>query len=213
MVKASPSGTIVLESSNQYLKSGIISLQVGDFIRSLGYEARAHVDGNYEVVCPLVAKDAGLGEIGRMGLLMTPNEGPRVRIGVITTDLELELDERTEDNTAIDFCNECMKCAENCPSQAISFEDREEIDGIERWQINSESCFTFWCTSGTDCGRCMAVCPYSHPDNLLHNIIRWGIKNNFLFRRVAVLLDDLLYGKHPTPSKIPTWANVKEIKN
>ena len=72
MVSAAPSASIVMESGQQYLGSGIIALQVAAFIRNLGFEARAHIDGNYEVVCPLVARDAGLGEIGRMGLLMTP---------------------------------------------------------------------------------------------------------------------------------------------
>ena len=47
--------------------------------------ARAHIDGNYQVIAPLVARDAGLGTIGRMGLLMTPELGPRVRLAVVTT--------------------------------------------------------------------------------------------------------------------------------
>ncbi len=46
-------------------------------------------DAHFRVVCPLVARDAGLGEIGRMGLLMTPELGPRVCIGVVTTDAPL----------------------------------------------------------------------------------------------------------------------------
>lgn len=64
-------------------------MQLAEFMRSIGYPARAHIDGSYRVVCPLVARDAGLGEIGRMGLLMTPELGPRVRIAVVTTDLPL----------------------------------------------------------------------------------------------------------------------------
>ncbi|NOX47059.1 MAG: hypothetical protein GXO89_08790 [Chlorobi bacterium] len=85
MVSAAPQGSIVMESGQQYLESGKIAIQLGKFIRKLGYEARAHVDGNYKAICPLVARDAGLGEIGRMGILMTPKLGPRVRIAVVTT--------------------------------------------------------------------------------------------------------------------------------
>lgn len=98
------------------------------FIRNLGYEARAHIDGNYEVVCPLVARDAGLGELGRMGLLMTPRLGPRVRISVVTTNLPLVTDEPLNDYSVTDFCTICKKCADACPSQAISFAPQEEID-------------------------------------------------------------------------------------
>ncbi len=93
MMITAPASTVIMESAQQYLEAGRVAMQMAAFIRNLGYEARAHIDGNYEVVCPLVARDAGLGELGRMGLLMTPKLGPRVRIGVVTTNLPLITDE------------------------------------------------------------------------------------------------------------------------
>jgi len=207
-VKSGPLGPIVMESAQQYLESGAIAVQLAEFIRQLGYPARAHIDGNYEVVCPLVAKDAGLGEIGRMGLLMTPSLGPRVRIAVVTTDLPLNVDKPANEPSVIDFCTNCKKCAVNCPSNAISYNDREDINGVIRWQINQESCFDFWTKSGTDCGRCMSVCPYSHPDNLLHNIVRFGIKNSSIFSRLALYFDDAIYGKNPTVKKPADWMSI-----
>ena len=208
MLDHAPYGPTVMESAQQYLASGAIAVQVAAFIRNLGYPARAHIDGNYRVVCPLVARDAGLGEIGRMGLLMTPELGPRVRLAVVTTDLPLIVDQRTIDYSVLDFCARCKKCAVVCPSKSISFDDRAEIDGVKRWQINAESCFTYWNTTGTDCGRCVRVCPYSHPDNLLHNIVRFGVRNSSLFRALAVPLDDFLYGKIPPPLDLPAWMDV-----
>lgn len=203
MVDAAPKASIVMESAQEYLESGKIAIQLANFIRNLGYEARAHIDGNYEVVCPLVARDAGLGEIGRMGLLMTPMKGPRVRIGVVTTNIPLVIDEHKSDFSVIDFCTICKKCAESCPSKAISFDDMEEFDGVKRWKINQEACFTLWCKLGTDCGRCVSVCPYSHEDNALHNIVRKGIKNNYIFRRLAIKMDDIFYGRRPVSKEIP----------
>ena len=133
--------------------SSLVSAGPSRFLYSL-------TDGNYRVIAPLVARDAGLGELGRMGLLMTPELGPRVRLGVVTTDLPLVADQAVRDPSVIDFCTNCKKCAEVCPSRAISFGDKEEVDGVLRWQIDSEACFTFWCKVGTDCARCMSVCPY-----------------------------------------------------
>jgi len=202
-----PYGPTVMESSQQYLISGAIAVQLAEFIRHLGYSARAHIDGSYRVICPLVARDAGLGEIGRMGLLMTPDLGPRVRIVVVTTDLPLVVDERTRDLSMIDFCNRCLKCASVCPSKAISFEGQQEIDGAQRWQINSEACFTYWCTIGTDCAYCMRACPYSHPDNLLHNSVRFGLKRSALFREFALKMDDFFYGRKPPAAPLPNWLN------
>jgi reductive dehalogenase len=208
MIQSAPKGSIVMESAQQYLESGRIAVQVAHFIRRSGYSAKAHIDGNYEVVCPLVARDAGLGEIGRMGLLMTPGFGPRVRIAVVTTELPMLTDEPLNDYSTIDFCIKCKKCAVACPSKAISFEDIQRIDGVERWQINQEDCFTYWCTTGTDCGRCVSVCPYSHPDNILHNIVRCGNKNSSLFRSLAVKLDDVYYGNKPHIAELPDWLQI-----
>lgn len=210
MIRSAPAASTVMESAQQYLESGAIAIQVAEFIRSIGYLASAHIDGNYQVVCPLVARDAGLGEIGRMGLLMTPKLGPRVRISVVTTDLPLLVDKIIFDKTMIEFCRKCKKCATVCPSNAIPFEGLSEIDGAWRWQVNSEACYTFWCQIGTDCSRCMGACPYSHPDNILHNIVRLGIKNSSLFRRLAIFLDDFFYGEKPAPTPLPEWMDLDQ---
>lgn len=205
MVDAAPGGATVMESAQQYLNAGTIATQLAELIRRLGYPARAHIDGNYQVVCPLVARDAGLGEIGRMGLLMTPKLGPRVRIGVVTTDVPLVTDARRYDATIIEFCRICRKCAEVCPSKSIPSGDRALHDGVARWRINQETCYTYWCVAGTDCARCMRACPYSHPDSLLHNMVRAGIRNSALFRRFALAADDFFYGRKPPPSPPPNW--------
>jgi ferredoxin len=208
MVDRAPHGPTAMESAQQYLNSGAIAVQLAEFIRHLGYSARAHIDGSYRVVCPLVARDAGLGEIGRMGLLMTPKLGPRVRLAVVTSNIPLVTDQRVRDVTMIDFCERCLKCADACPSKSISFEGRQEIDGVKRWQINAESCFTYWCTVGTDCALCMRSCPYSHPDSFVHNVVRAGIKQSVLFRELALKMDDFFYGRTPVPARQLPWLNL-----
>ena len=122
--------------------------------------------------------------------------------------MPLKADKRRFDDSMEDFCEKCMKCAENCPSAAISLNPREVINGVKRWQIDSEACFTYWCKVGTDCGRCMGVCPYSHPRNLMHNVVRWAIKNFPNFRYWAVRMDDLFYGRKPKMLKVPKWMRV-----
>ncbi len=205
MLDSGPRGPTIMESSQKYVDSGMIAVQLADFLRRLGYDARAHIDGNYRVICPLVARDAGLGEIGRMGLLMTPDLGPRVRIAVVTTDTVLETDERKPDNTVLDFCTRCRKCAICCPPWAIPFDERKEIDGTSRWQINQELCYIYWTHTGTDCGRCIAVCPYSHTSRWMHDLVRWGVRRSSLVRRLAVVLDRMFYGKKPSSAPIPDW--------
>lgn len=62
-----------------------------------------------------LAKAAGLGFIGRSGLLIHPQYGARVRYCSLLTDLSFEPDQKVEQS-----CGECFKCVKACPAQAIS---------------------------------------------------------------------------------------------
>jgi reductive dehalogenase len=197
MIDRAPDAETVMESSQQYFRSAAISAQLTLFIRNLGYSAKPHFDGNYDVLCPTIARDAGLGEIGRMGLLMSHEIGPRMRIVVVTTDIPLIIDQRNFKGSMVEFCKICKKCADNCPTKAISFDDQSEEKGLKRWTINHEACFTYWNIIGTDCAKCIQVCPYSHPDNFMHNLIRKGIDNSRFFASAALKADDLFYGRKP----------------
>jgi ferredoxin len=208
MVGTSPYPPTTMETGKQYVESARVAVQLAGAIRALGYPARAHIDGNYRVIAPLVARDAGLGEIGRMTLLMTPRQGPRVRLGVVTTDLALVPDIRKPDAAVIDFCTICEKCARVCPSRSIPFGPRQEIDGALRWKLNPDTCFRYWNVIGTDCARCMSVCPFSHPDTFSHNLVRWGIARSGFFRRSALQLDDLFYGRKPRSKPGPDWVDL-----
>lgn len=202
---SAPDGPTIMESAQQYLDGGAIAVQMAEAIRRLGWPAEAHIDANYKVICPLVARDAGLGEIGRMGLLMTPHLGPRVRLVVVTTDLPLVADRAADEPSVLDFCAICEKCADVCPSEAIPRGPRAEADGRRRWRIDQDACFAYWCSVGTDCGQCVKVCPYSHPDSAVHAVVRSGLRRNGWTRRVALAMDDLLYGRRPTTLSPPRW--------
>jgi epoxyqueuosine reductase QueG len=140
-----------------------------------------------------------------MGLLMTPRLGPRVRIAVVTTDLPLVTDPRDFDPTVLHFCSICRKCAEVCPPGAIPRGERQPHDGAQRWLLDDEACFGYWCAVGTDCGRCLAVCPYSHPEGALHDLVRRLLPRSAVFRRFALRMDDLLYGRRPRPHPVADW--------
>ena len=203
MMDYAPAGPTVMETSNKYFVVGGIAVRIAQFLNMLGYDSKAHIDEFYEVLCPLVAQDANLGEIGRMGLLIHHELGPRHRLAVVTTDAPFIPDVKKIDYSVIDFCSFCKKCADVCPSQSISKNDREEDEnGVLRWRINAEQCFEFWCKTGTDCGRCVQSCPYSHPHNLFHNTIRKTIKYFPVFRRFAYLMDDVFYGRVPKSKKV-----------
>lgn len=203
MIKSAPSLPIILESFHQYVESAKIANILAEYIRSFGYDARAHTDGNYEVLCVPLAVDAGLGELGRLGIFVHPIYGPCVRLSVVTT--ELELVRSTKKTFFIDqFCKICKKCADNCPTQSISSENQNISRGFKHWSIDQENCYSFWRNIGTDCGFCISVCPYTKPNTLIHKLVRFYISRNSINQRIALFFDDFFYGrKIKIPSKNP----------
>lgn len=193
-IRQAPGAPVIVESARTYYVSAKIARFVAHTLQQLGYPARAHVDGNYRVMAIPVAVDAGLGELGRHGLLITPRFGSRVRLSVVTTSLPLEQDKPITFGVQ-DFCEICGRCASVCPSRAISRQSKSWVRGVEKWQSRQTSCYHFWRQNGTDCGLCIRICPYSHPDSILHRLVRQTIQRNPLTRRLAVWADSLVYGQ------------------
>lgn len=193
-IKHSPSLPVLLESSKEYVESAKIAHIIAEYIRSFGFKAKSHVDGNYDIVAVPLAADSGLGEVGRMGILIHNRLGPAVRISAVTTDIPLETSGKKNFHIE-EFCDICKKCAFNCPTRSISEKDKNTNRGFEHWSVNQETCYTFWRKSGTDCAFCIRVCPYTKKDTLLHNAVRFYISRNQVNQRIALFLDDIFYGR------------------
>lgn len=111
----------------------------------------------------LVARQAGLGWIGKNALFLTPEDGPRVRLATILTDAPL-----TPGTPMESRCGSCQRCVQACPSQAIKGRNFSEEE-LDEARIDARRCYEFmearkktWdieierCV----CGLCVAVCPY-----------------------------------------------------
>lgn len=163
-------------SVDAYNISTIIAARLTYFIKQLGYAARPHSpNAGYEVILPPILADSGCGEQGRMGFVITPEFGANFRPAVITTNLPL-LPDKPIDIGVRKFCEHCKICAEECPSQSISFDGPQEIRGrgVDGWQINIETCHNFWLSvpgSGS-CRICLINCPWSKRSDWLHTTAR-----------------------------------------
>ncbi|MFZ0448186.1 MAG: reductive dehalogenase [Desulfatiglandaceae bacterium] len=199
-VRYSPDAISGAATGLGYSRQAVVANMVATFIRGLGYQAIP--SGNDTALSIPLAMAAGLGELGRMGLLITRPYGPRVRICKVFTDLPLVFDEYRPFGVA-EFCHTCKKCARHCPSQAISFDaptmegpSRSNFSGVEKWYINPEKCFTFWAKNWMDCNNCVMVCPFNKPPGFIHNTVRYFIKDWPMFNRLMLWMDDLMgYGK------------------
>lgn len=199
-----------------YSKMAFLSPSLAKFIASLGYKAIAC--GNDTFLSVPLAVDAGLGQLGRFGALITPEFGPRVRLCKVLTDMPLEPTSPV-DFGVTEFCDNCEKCAEFCPSQAILYGKRTHKartpstnPGLLKWPFDGEKCLRFWYRNGArtgkgmyhiDCYQCVNVCPFNKRPGPGHDLVRWLIRRKSPFvDRMLVAGDNLFYkplyltGKH-----------------
>jgi ferredoxin len=203
LVKAGHSYIDGGEGTLVYNQAAVTACQLAAYIRELGYPARAHHEREESVLQVPIAVEAGMGELGRLGLLMTPDWGPRVRMSTVTTDLPLIADEPIDIGVQT-VCRLCRKCAENCPSGAIPRGDKAVVRGAHKWAIEPRKCLGFWGSNKKkwdDCSLCIAVCPYNRPDSWFnrahHRLFFFKALRRPAFARLLLWLDDLLRGKRP----------------
>ena len=132
-----------------------LAAQLAACIRASGYRARAHTTEGIAIVHHY-AVQAGLGQMGFNGQLLTPQAGSRCRLCLITTDAPLVRDE-PRDFGIPRLCEQCRICVRRCPSGAIPAR-RAEFRGVEKNKLNLARCFPV-VAQVTGCSVCMKVCP------------------------------------------------------
>jgi reductive dehalogenase len=170
----SPGRLASAATGNGYSRMAVTASTLAEFIRGLGF--RALPAGNGLGPSIPVAIDAGLGELGRLGLLVTPKYGPRVRLAKVITDMPLLPDAPIRFGVT-EFCESCMLCAVDCPSRSITegprtWEGRSPANnpGVYKWYVTPEGCYDF---NGFSCSNCKRVCPFNKPNNSwLHRLSR-----------------------------------------
>ena len=109
-----------------------------------------------------LAEVAGLGVVGYHGLLITLDEGARVRINTIYTNisnLPIANEDENEHLWVRDFCAMCRKCVRKCPVNAIYDQPQPRGDGGMQC-IDHDSCRDYF-AENYGCAVCLAVCPFS----------------------------------------------------
>ncbi len=167
------------QSMRAYLRFSLIGGVVANHIRRLGYTAKAHTVMDGEVLQPPLLLLSGLGEVSRIGeVILNPFLGPRLKSGVITTDMPLAHD-RPIDFGLQKFCESCNKCARECPSGAITAGPKTMFNGYEIWKSDSQRCTIYRVSqqAGAMCGRCMKTCPWNLEGLFAEAPFRWLAMN------------------------------------
>jgi epoxyqueuosine reductase QueG len=146
-------GKTVGDNRIGYVFRDWLAYELVEFLKSKGFSS---VFPTRDLSFKLAAHEAGIGVYGKCGLIITPEHGPRVNIGVVVTDAVLEPDKR------LDFtpCQACSVCVKVCPVKAT----REDLD--PPISHNREKCVDFVHKlrekTGDEkffCGYCYDNCP------------------------------------------------------
>lgn len=106
------------------------------------------------------ATSAGIGWVGKNGLLISPEYGPRLSLATVLTDAPLDAGMPIE----FSMCGECNLCNEFCPSGAITGREWSRVDpNVEL--ISADRCRPHKKKSRAlngkpNCGLCVNICPY-----------------------------------------------------
>ena len=125
-------------------------------ILSLGY--RVQVSGPTWHLGPMIPMfvEAGLGQLGVNGQLLSPHFGSRARLQMILTDAKVTHD-KPVDYGIHKYCALCQVCVTRCPGRALEGQ-KLWYRGVEKNKLNFARCRPVM-TRYSGCGVCMKVCP------------------------------------------------------
>ncbi|MFK7958061.1 MAG: reductive dehalogenase domain-containing protein [Lysobacterales bacterium] len=195
------------QSMRAYLRFSLLGGIVAEQIRRLGYSARSHTVIDGEVLQPPLLLLAGLGEVSRIGeVILNPFLGPRLKSGVITTDMPLAHSQPIDFGLQ-NFCSSCNKCARECPSGAITAGPKKMFNGYEIWKSDSQKCTQYRINQkeGAMCGRCMKTCPWNLEGLFAEAPFRWAASNLPGMAKSLAKLDDKLGNGRINPAKKWWW--------
>lgn len=114
-----------------------------------------------ELIDVVVAQRAGLGFIGKNGLLITEEFGSYVYLGEIITNIPFEPDTPVENQ-----CGSCTKCIDLCPTEALLGEGRMNAQKCLSYQTQTKGFMPVEYrpkirTIIYGCDICQQVCPYN----------------------------------------------------
>ena len=158
-IEKAPSYQSLKTIQDTYLQTGIVANKITNLLRQMGFGAQSGPGLGGQTVYPVLAERAGLGAFGRHGLIITPENGPTHRLGVVYTNItNLPLNEKNHHEWIQDFCQKCGKCIKKCPANAI-YKKPQKTRGNNITFINSDKCTSHFENYG--CSICIKECPFN----------------------------------------------------
>jgi formate hydrogenlyase subunit 6/NADH:ubiquinone oxidoreductase subunit I len=145
---------------DNYGTLGEVVESLADYLREHGFAAQAGHPQMGQVHYPTLAEAANVGYRGKHRMIMTPEAGPRVRVGAVYTNISnLPFAEMNDHEWIADYCDNCNLCVRECPAEAIPAETEWDEHG-RMSPIDTEACFEEF-AENYGCAVCVKVCPFN----------------------------------------------------
>jgi epoxyqueuosine reductase len=168
-----------------YASMGKIVNQLSGYLRKNGFSAQAGPALGGETNYPYLAQKAGLGYIGKHGLLISEENGPSQRIAAVYTNIKnLPFTDSVNYNWIPDFCETCNLCVSTCPSKAIFKETIHLGNGAKRHIDYKKCAVPFSTTAG--CSLCIKECIFFNLDyEKIHNMFQKKSQGKILINNIG----------------------------
>jgi ferredoxin len=161
-IKLAPSINCGMEAFRIYYELGEITIQLTEYLKSLGYKSEAHHPFGGKLLFPPHAVAAGLGIMGRNGLVITPEYGPRQRWAIISTDAEIPPPPQNDLKVLEDYCKDCGACIRGCKGGAAYEKPVIHNNSPAITHIDRSKCIDSLINNNY-CSYCLKVCPQGVP--------------------------------------------------
>ncbi|MFX1501988.1 MAG: hypothetical protein ACFFDH_13575 [Promethearchaeota archaeon] len=160
-IKQAPGAICEIEVFRVYKVLGDVTIQLTESLKEQGYKSEAHHPFGGKLLFGPHVVAANLGILGRTGLILSPEFGPRQRWSIITTDAEIPNSKERDFSKLNEFCKKCGTCVRNCKGESIYETPIEKENGIFT-HIDRSKCVQS-ILNNNYCSYCLKIClPQNH---------------------------------------------------
>jgi epoxyqueuosine reductase QueG len=155
-VKEAPSTVSEIEMFRVYKVLGDVTIELAEYMKEQGYKSEAHHPFGGKLLYGPHATAANLGIMGRNGLILSPEFGPRQRWSIITTDAEIPKTEEKDFTELKDYCEKCVACVRECKGGSVLETPIEKENGVIT-HIDRSKCIQS-IIDNNYCSYCLRIC-------------------------------------------------------
>ena len=159
-IDAAPSAETMHMIMDTYYKLGQTVNILVDYLHKHGYAVQGGHPLGGQALYPLIGEKAGMGYLGRHGMLITQQFGSRQRLAAIYCNIKNLPSAQKGDNKEIaDFCERCGRCITACPVMAIYEKPIRHESGVIT-HIDAGRCFDYF-SNNYSCSVCVKECYFN----------------------------------------------------